>query len=238
MDAVASADNFSYLLLVVGALFVHACYQLSVSVLTYMSAHSLSKKVSAKRLLGLGLSYSLGVIVLTALVLLGLVALVMSDAATAHPSITVLTLVVAPIVSLLTVKVYYRSGKGTQLWLPRPIADYLLERSRKTKRGVEAFALGAVTVIGELPFIVAPLLLVALSIAGRSTGVWFGWSFVYAAAAALPLVFITMYLTSGHSVAHIQRWREQNKRFLQWTSTIALLLLTVYLTLLQIGVLS
>lgn len=238
MNASVATNDSAYLLLLIGALFVHACYQLSVSVMTHMSAHSLSRKVSVRRLMSLGIFYTLGVITATSLILLALISLTAFDGAVSHPIVTSITVVVAPLVGLCTVLLYYRRGKGTQIWLPRPFADYLLERSRKTKRSLEAAALGAITVVGELPMIIAPLLLVALSITSQSTETWLVWSLFYAAAAALPLIFITLYLTSGHSIARVQKWRENNKRFLQWTSGVALVLLTIYLTVLHLGVIS
>lgn len=238
MNASVATNDSAYLLLLIGALFVHACYQLSVSVMTHMSAHSLSRKVSVRRLMSLGIFYTLGVITATSLMLLALISLTAFDGAVSHPIVTSITVVVAPLVGLCTVLLYYRRGKGTQIWLPRPFADYLLERSRKTKRSLEAAALGAITVVGELPMIIAPLLLVALSITSQSTETWLVWSLFYAAAAALPLIFITLYLTSGHSIARVQKWRENNKRFLQWTSGVALVLLTIYLTVLHLGVIS
>lgn len=233
-----SADP-AYIVLIVGALFVHACYQLSVSVLTHLSAHTLSRKASVRRLGWLGMSYTLGVITVTTLLLLALVNLPgfapNLDRTHAMELFTAFVIGLLPLVGLATVFWYYRRGKGTQLWLPRGIASYLLDRSKKTKRGFEAFLLGAGTVFGELPFVVAPLMLVALVIAAQPTSSWLGFSIVYAILAAVPLLVVTGYLTSGHSIARIQRWREDSKTFLQWSSGLALLLLTLYLTILQIG---
>ncbi len=239
MNGFGLNGDSAYLLLIVGALFVHACYQLSVSVLTYLSSHSLSRQVSTRRLLWLGSHYTLGAIVTTALILLGIVSLAsLSSSLYNTPAVTtflLLTVTLVPFVGLTTVLFYFRPGQGTQLWLPRPIAQYLLERSRKTRSGVEASMLGAATVVGELPFIIGPLLLIALLLVGQPSGLWLGAATVYALLASLPLMIVTLYLTSGHSVARVQRWREENKKFLQWTSGIALVLLTLYVTVLQIG---
>lgn len=239
MQTFAPSADPAYLVLVVGALFVHACYQLGVSVLTHMSAHTLSRKASVRRLAWLGTSYSLGAITMTTLLLLALVTIpgLAPDAekTRAMQLFTTLAIGLIPLIGLATVFWYYRRGDGTQLWLPRPIAGYLLDRSHRTKRGFEAFLLGAGTAIGELPFIIAPLLLVALVIAAQPTATWLGWSVLYGIGASLPLLAITGYITSGHSIARVQRWREQSKTFLQWTSGMALILLTVYVTVLQIG---
>lgn len=235
-------DPTLYLLLIVGALFVNACYQLSVSVLTYLTSHSLSRRTSVKRLLWLGSSYTLGVIIATSLVLLFVVSLTTIGGQSLHSEtlhiFSLAVIVVVPVIGLATMAFYYRHGNGTKLWLPRPVASYLTERARRTKSGFEATLLGAGTVVGELPFIVAPLALVALVLADQPTSSWAGWSLAYGILASLPLVAIVFYLTSGHSIARLQRWREQSKTFLQWTSGIALVLLTIYAVLGQLGVLS
>lgn len=231
-----------YALLLVGIVFVHASYQLSVSVLTHMSSHSLSRRVGTERLLNLGLNYSLGAILTTALVLVTVVSLATGSTGT-HRMLGVEYLEVivsglAPIVGLVTLLFYFRNERGTQLWLPRPIANYLLERSRKTRSATEAFFLGAATVVGELPFLIAPILLIAVVLGTLTPTSWFGWSLLYSLVVSLPLLFVTFFISSGHSIARIQRWREQNKQFLQITSGVALIILTLLITLLQIGVLA
>lgn len=225
----------AYLLVAIGALFVHVCYQLSVSVLTHFSSHSLSRKTSDQRLLVLGFSYSVGAIITTALLIASLASL----AQLVHGGPRLLAAVVvglAPFVGLATVLWYYRQGEGTRLWLPRSVATYLLERSKKTHSTLEAALLGAATVIGELPFLIGPLLFITYLISSFEPSTWLGWATLYSAVAALPLLITTVYFTSGHSVARVQKWRESNKSFLQWTSGIALVLLTIYLTVLQLGV--
>jgi cytochrome c biogenesis protein CcdA len=97
-------------------------------------------------------------------------------------------------------------------------------------------AAAAVTTAAPTVSAVAPVLLVATVVATQPPAVWLLLIKSYAVVATLPLIAITLYLSSGHSVARVQRWREQSKGFLQWTSGIALVLLTVYLTVLQVGV--
>lgn len=228
----------AYLLLAIGALFVHVCYQLSVSILSYLGAHTLGRHIKTGRLLRLGTSYALGAYVATIATLITIVALTNISTLAHADAIHWLTLVVVaivPLIGLLTIMVYYRHGMGTQLWLPRAFANYLTQRARKTTSAVEAFGLGLTTVVGELPFIAGPLLLVAIAIAKQPSPSWFGWSAVYAFIVSLPLFLLTFYLTSGHSVARVQRWRADNKTFLQWTSGVMLILLAVYVAVLQLG---
>lgn len=239
MNDLVNISGTPFMLLLLGALFVHVCYQLSVSVLTHMSSHSLSRKVTTKRLLGLGLSYSLGAYIATTLVLLAVVTfatlgLDSTNTQNLRPAILLATTLL-PLVGLVTVLFYFRRGPGTKLWLPRSVAKYLLDRSKKTTSSFEAAMLGAGTVVGELPFLVAPLLLVATLIAAQPLGSWLLLTKGYALLAVLPLVVTTLYLTSGHSPARLQRWRENNKKFLQWTSGLTLIALTFYLTIVQMG---
>ena len=125
---------------------------------------------------------------------------------------------------------YYRRGKGTTLWLPRAFSEYLLSRTKKTTHGVEAFGLGIISVIAELPFIIAPLAVIGYVIHLEPTAWWLGLSSIYGAIVCLPLLFVMGYLSSGHKMSVIQSWRERNKTFLQWTSSIVLILLACYLT--------
>lgn len=224
------------LLILLGAVFVHACFQLSVSVLTLLSSHTIGRRMSHHRLLNLSFWYVLGVVVtITGLLLMTIAAertLMATDARVA----TLLTLGVLPLIALLMVLFYYRRGKGTQLWLPRPAADYITARAKKTKSGVEAFALGTTTVVAELPFAIAPLAIAAFMLHGFASEKWLALSLLYAVAVALPLIFVGLYLAGGHKISSVQRWREDAKDFLKWTSAAALILLTLYLLTLQVGV--
>lgn len=148
---------------------------------------------------------------------------------------TVLTLGILPLVALMTVLFYYRRGKGTQLWLSRPAAGYLLGRAKKTRSNTESFALGMMTAVTELPFIVAPLAIGSFIFQRFASHQWLSFSVLYAAAVVLPLIFVSFYLASGHKVSVIQRWREEAKQFLRWTSAITLCILTVYIVVVHNG---
>lgn len=238
MTSSLMSNDLAIALLVVGVLFVHSSYQLSVSVLSYMSGHALGQRAAKKRLTSLGAGYSLGVMVMVFLILVSIVVTTNTADVSHAYSLKILTVVVAsvvPLVGLFTILAYYRKGTGTKLWLPRPFADYLLWRARKTKSTVEAFALGATTVVGELPFVIGPLLIAAVVIAYQDTSAWIVYAAAYALLSSLPVIVISLLLAWGISPASIQRWREQNKKFFQWTSGILLVLLTVFLVVLQIG---
>lgn len=225
-----TSESGPLLLILLGAVFVHACFQLSVSVLTRLSSHTIGAGKSQRRLLGLSLCYILGVVLATASVTLAIAAK-LAWLATFDESWPVLAVVgLLPLIGLLVVLFYYRRDKGTQLWLPRVFIDYLMGRAKKTRSGVEAGMLGAATVVGELPFILAPVGIVSLWVSQLApNGNWLGLSILYAVMVSLPLLFLTLYISSGHKISAVQNWREHNKTFLQWTSGGALILLDAYI---------
>lgn len=218
-----------------GAAFVHACFQLSVSVLTLLSSHTIGRRLPNRRLLSLSFWYILGVVAAITLLVLGSGSLLRFIAARDTELAVNLSLVIAPVVALMVVLFYYRRGSGTRLWLPRPAAEYISTRAKKTKSSVEAFSLGTSTVFAELPFAVAPLLFVGYTVQAFPGDMWLRLAMVYAMFVALPLIFVAFYLSSGHKLSIVQRWRESAKTFLQWTSAGTLLLLAVYLFTLRSG---
>lgn len=230
MQDALTSETGPLILILVGAVFVHACFQLSVSVLTRLSSHTIGAGKSHQRLLGLALCYTLGVIVATSSVMLAVSAKLawLSTMNESWPSLTVIGLL--PVIGLLVILFYYRRKRGTTLWLPRPFVDYLMERAKKTRSGVEAGMLGAATVVGELPFILAPIGIAALwSTFAAPVSEWVVYSLAYAFLISLPLFFLTLYISSGHKISSVQDWRERNKTFLQWTSGVALLLLDIFI---------
>lgn len=223
-------DLWSLSVIMLGAIFVHACFQLSVSVLTLLNAQTIARRISNRRLLHLNFWYILGV---------ALVLLMLSVTATATLRLVGsynlaisqdIVFIVAPFIALLVVLFYYRRGKGTQLWLPRTAADYITSRAKKTRSSLEAFSLGVLTVLTELPFAMAPVLLSALCFQAFPGSQWLRLSAAYSLGVIAPLVFVAFYISSGHKLSTIQRWRENSKGFLKWTSAIALLLLTIYVS--------
>ncbi len=124
---------------------------------------------------------------------------------------------------------YYKKGRGTMLWLPRRSADFLIERSKKTKNTGEAFALGLASVFAELLFISAPLLVSVLVILPLSQDKQLLAIALYIGISSLSLVTIAVLVSGGHRLSSIQRWREENKRFLQFSAGSALLILGIYL---------
>lgn len=235
LNSLSTLATSPFFLIMCGAVFVHACFQLSVSVLTLLSSHTIGRRLPNNRLLTLSFWYILGVVVTITLLQLGIIAILRLVMAHDGTFATAIPLGIAPLVAIVTVLFYYRRGRGTRLWLPRPAADYITTRAKRTRSSVEAFALGVTTAITELPFALAPLAIVAFIFQGMSADSWLQLAIGYALAVCVPLIFVAFYISSGHKVSSVQRWREDAKEFLRWTSASMLVLLTIYSMVLHLG---
>jgi cytochrome c biogenesis protein CcdA len=235
-----------WLPLLVAAL-VQASFSLGVSMLTLLSGHLMSETKSRGRLRKLSLSYITGAIFATLLLLLALSLLLTliriwliksgsMDGGTSWTAIWWVIITVVFVVGTAIMLFYYRSGKaGTRLWLPRRAAEYLDERTRATRRGFEAFMLGIGSVVAELPFVIAPLLVVAYLTSGMS-GLWpvITQLAVYTAITILPLLILFISNLGGRKISTFQKWREHNKRFLQFAAGGLLIILGFYLLTYQV----
>lgn len=206
---------------------IHASFGLSVSMLTMMSGHALGKRTAARRVLRLSSAFGLGAMVMVALVVSSL-ALMIGNFMPDHTPLVVWSAVCGLMLGLGVAvwAFYYRHRqRGTILWLPRSFAGYLSSRSRATKDPAEAFGLGLSSVAAELLFTLPLMLLAAMLLIRLETPLQIAGLIVYSLTAGLPLLIITMLVGAGHSWSKVQRWREQNKRFLQFAAGSALIIL-------------
>ncbi len=219
-----------YTLVILAGLFVHACFQLSLSMLTVIDSHAIGHGHKHSMILKLSVSYIIGALIATT----GLVALATYFFHSLLPLDTnpfawIIVCSLAVLVGWLTLLFYYRKTKGTQLWLSRRLVEALTTRAKHTRTLAGSLSFGLMMVVTELPFLIAPLALAGavlgtLPPTERVIGV-----LAYALAAVVPLIIVTVLLGGGHKMSTIQRWREDNKQFLQWTSGITLILLGIYL---------
>lgn len=210
---------------------VHASFGLSISMLTVMSGHALGKRTAARRVLRLSSAFALGVMTMIML-MVSLLALVVANFLPKETPQIIWSGVCGLMVGLGVAvwAFYYRHREqGTVLWLPRSLAGYLSVRSRATKQPAEAFGLGLSSVFAELLFTAAPMLLTALLLVRLDAPLQIVGLIGYSLLASLPLFIITMLVGGGHSLSKIQRWREQNKRFLQFAAGSALIILGMML---------
>ena len=212
---------------------IHASFQLSISVLTLVSGHSLGRKTSHKRVLSLMSSLIIGIGITTLLLLATVTysfSLVVWESINAERLIGAIVCGLLIGLGLATWIFYYQKGAGTTLWLPRSMAEFLSSRAKSTRSKTESFGLGMVSVISELVFIVAPIAAAAMTIALlpspslQATGVIF-----YLTISLLPLFIIFLAVGGGKKLSRIQGWRERNKGFLQFVSGGSLLILAAFL---------
>lgn len=211
------------------AALVHASFQLSVSVLTMLSTQALGAKKSQAKLLKLITGFLFGAIIMTILLLGDTVLVVLNIFKGDVPQIIwTVTCGLAAGVAIAVWLFYYQRQTGTSLWIPRTIAKYLTDRIKSTKSGAEAFGLGLSSVFGELLFILAPILVSAIVISELPSAWQLIGIGIYAVISLLSLFVVWVLIGSGHSLAHIQKWRENNKRFLQFFAGAGLIVITFY----------
>jgi hypothetical protein len=227
-------DIPSSLAVVALAALIHASFQLSVSVLTLLSSHTIGAKKSRAKLLRLTSSFVIGaasmsllLIVLTAFVLLHLFGSQVSLHVWAIGCSIMLGIGIA-----VWLFYYRRKRDGTELWIPRSFAKHLTGRTKATSASVEAYSLGLTSVIAEIIFIVPSLVVAALVLIELPSE----WQLIgvalYTVVSSLGLGLVWVLVGSGHSLSKVQKWREDNKRFLQFSAGSALVILGffVYVT--------
>ncbi len=212
------------------AALIHASFQLSVSVLTLLSGHAIGSKAKHAKLLRLTNAYSFGVALMT-LLLLSFIAFVLQLMfGSAIPPLAWAAgtgLLIG--LGIAVWAFYYRRTPGTSLWIPRGMARYLSDRTKRTKSSAEAFSLGLSSVFAELIFIFAPMAISALVMVQLAPMWQLAAILMYTVISLASLLLINGLIGSGHKLSSIQKWRESNKRFLQFAAGSGLLILGLYL---------
>jgi hypothetical protein len=228
-------DIASSLAIVTLAALIHASFQLSVSVLTLLSGHAIGARHSQARIMHLTFGFVSGVGVMTLLALsfisLILLHLFGHDAPEFVWAIACGLLIG---VGLAVWFFYYRREKGTALWIPRSFAHHLSDRSKAAKSAAEAFSLGLTSVISELLFIAAPMIISALVLIGLPAHWQLVGIAIYTVISLLTLFSVWVLIGSGHKLSSIQKWREDNKGFLQFAAGGALAVLGFFVYVCEI----
>lgn len=209
---------------------IHASFQLSVSMVTLLSGHAIGNKTSARRTMRLVGTFFAGVVTMTILFVsfLGYAASQLFR----HDVPPFVWSIVCGLMIGLGVAVwafYYRRQSGTALWLPRSFARFLTERTKATHYSAESFSLGLTSVFAEGLFIVAPATAAALALLSFPAPLQLIGIGLYTLAASLGLLVVVVLIGSGHKLSRIQKWREDNKRFMQFAAGSALLVLGFYI---------
>lgn len=217
------------------AALIHASFQLSVSVLVLLSGHSLGSKHSQAKLLSLTSSFVFGATIMTLLLLSSSSLILQNLFGSKAPQIIwaadcgILFGVAASVWMF-----YYRREKGTSLWIPREMANYLTNRTKSTKISGEAFGLGLTSVISEILFVIAPitvasLVLIQLAPIWQLAGIG-----IYTVVSLIPLLSVWTLVGGGHQISEIQKWRETNKNFLQFSAGAGLIILGLFVYVTQV----
>lgn len=205
---------------------LHASFQLGVALLTLLSGHSLGTNRSFRKLMKLNLAYLFGASIITILLFAALAYFALLSVGQFIQLAWLTTALLNMAIGLSVMVFYYRRAKGVGLWIPKPMAEYLSKQVKKTDHVGEAFTLGAGSVLAETPFLIGPLsvaVLYTLSLGGASSQ--FASLSIYSLIALSPLVAIVCLVGAGHKISHIQKWREDNKLFLQYCAGSGLVIL-------------
>jgi hypothetical protein len=227
--------TFGSLAIIVLAALVHASFQLSVSVLTLLSGHAIGAKHSQAKVLRLTTSFVGGAGIMTLFILTFVSFLLTRVVGSSTPEyLWAIGSGLLMGVGIAVWAFYYRRQKGTSLWIPRSMAKYLSDRTKATKQSTEAFGLGLSSVIGELIFIAAPIVISALVLIHLQPIWQLVGVAIYTVISLFSLVVVWVLIGSGHTLSRIQRWREENKYFLQFAAGSGLLVLGFFVYVNQV----
>ena len=142
-------------------------------------------------------------------------------------------------VSIIIALCYYRRGAGTRLWLPRKSAHYLNDCARSLKTPLGAVFYGFESGFYELPFMIVPMLIIALEL--NALTVTSDICFLVGVATLIfivPVIRLALKFRTANW-SEIQRRREKNKTLTLISLIIFnLILATAVVTLKIMGVLN
>ena len=216
------------------AAFIHASLQLDLGGLLLLYHSSLKKHVK-KTTRTLVSNFILGDALM---ILLGLLssAFVILAFFGGELGVVSLSIVIGILFSLALVVwfAYYRTGRSTELWLPRSVSRFINSRAEKTSSRVEAFSLGMLTCLAEFPFSAMLVFISADALLKLSPKCQILAILLYLLISLLPLLFCRFFIKKGSTIAEIQRWRVKNKNFLRVLTGVGFFVLAVFLTAFKI----
>lgn len=219
----------SPILVIAFAGLLHASFQLGVALLTLLSGHSLGINRSFHKLMRLNVAYLFGATVVTVLIFAALAYFSLLNIGQNIQLAWLVTAITNMVTGVSVMIFYYRRSKGTGLWIPDVMADYLSKRVKKTNHTAEAFTLGAGSVLAETPFLIGPFavaVLYTLTLDGSQLQLLS--LLTYSLIALAPLITIVALVGGGHKISRIQKWREENKLFLQYCAGCGLVILGAF----------
>lgn len=211
------------------AAVIHASLQLCLGSLLLLYHASLGKHVR-KKTRNLVSSYISGIGTMV-FVTLATVAFVLDRYFEEPLYIEELVIVIGMLVALAIAMwmFYYRRGKSTELWLPRSVAQFIERRAKRTDSNTEAFSLGLLTSLAEMPFSIILLVVGANSILKMPTLYQILGVALYTIITLIPPVVLRLAIRKGQTVVDIQRWRVKHKNFFRILTGVGFAVLAFYL---------
>lgn len=226
--------DFSSVGVIILAAMIHATLQLAVGALLLLYHESLGKhiKIKTKYLVS---NYITGSGILIGLMLATICFGIVSLWGRSLPLEGLAVL--AGIMVALAICVwffYYRAGRSTELWLPKVVTRYINRRAKVTESNTEAFALGLLASLAEMPFSLVLMIVAANSILSLPQIQQVAAVTVYVLVAMLPQMFLRFFIRHGRTVADVQKWRVNNKNFFRFLSGAGFMILAGFLVAFKI----
>lgn len=110
---------------------------------------------------------------------------------------------------------YFRSGRGTKLFISRPVARRYHEKAAAVKSRSDAFMLGLSALLPDLLFTTPVLFITVLIVAhiGPTPPARAGLLFLFVFISIFPLLLLHLCFSSGRNLSDLLRFRFKNKTF-------------------------
>lgn len=211
------------------AALVHATLQLQLGALLLLYHSSIGKHVR-KKTRHLVTSYIAGIGVMVFLLLAATIFILdryFGKALYTEELIIVVGMLVA--LAVIVWIFYYRRGKSTELWLPRSVARFIDQRAKSTNSNTEAFALGLLTSLAEMPFALVLLITAGNSILSLPPLYQIFAVLLYTIISIIPPLILRLVIRRGKTVVAVQRWRVKHKTFFRILAGTGFLVLGFFL---------
>ena len=222
-------DNFPSIAIILLTAIIHATFQLGQGTLLLLYHASLGKHIK-KRTRELTRSYVIAVFLMSFLVLSATHFTINHLFGCAlKPEEMLILIAILVILAVLVWIFYYRTGKSTELWLPKTVARYITSRAKVTESKTESFALGLLASLAEMPFTIVLSIIATNSIFELPFHEQIWAALCYSLIAVAPLLIMKIVIRNGKTVADIQKWRRKNKVFLEFITCASILALAAFL---------
>ena len=207
---------------------VHATLQLGLGAFLLLYHASLGKHIRQKTRNVVD-SYTAGVGTMV-FIMLGAMAFILAGYFGKPLYAEELLIVVAMLVAIAIAvwAIYYRRGRSTELWLPRAVARFIHQRAKNTSSNTEAFSLGLLTSLAEMPFTLVLVVVAANSLLALVPIQQVLAVALYTVVAILPLVVTRLLIRRGSTVVDVQRWRAKNRTFLKVMTGVGFVVLAIF----------